>query len=63
MKYVRSLALAPLAFCFICGFRLAVGCCVVVESTRVVGGICSDVAFLVGEQELHVILNAIIDGR
>ena len=50
-------------FCFICGFRLDAGCCLVVETTRGFCGICSDVAFLGGGQELHVIMDVRTDGR
>lgn len=65
MKYVVYAGTRTAGFCFICGFRSDVGCCVVavVESTRGVGGICSDVAFLVGGQELHVMMYTRIDGR
>ena len=50
MKYVVYAGTRTAGFCFICGFRSDVGCCVVavVESTRGVGGICGDVAFLAG---------------
>lgn len=43
--------------CFICGFRLGVGHYLVVESAKDVSTICSDGAFLVGGQELHVMMD------
>ena len=58
MKYVGYAGTRTAGFCFICGFRLDVGCYLVVESTRCVG-----VAFLAGEKELHVIMDVRIDGQ
>lgn len=57
MKYVDYAGICAAGFCFICGFRLDVGCDLVVESTRCFGGICDGVAFLACEKESHVILD------